>query len=95
MEHEKPAPTLAGSDLREQSRIYSHIKAVLMFHDGGNRRVPNEADHMRVIQFVLDHRDKEDSVRSILNRGITTYAEIMEALEVSDDHHATVRSGIL
>lgn len=84
-----------GSDMREQARIYSTVKACLMFQDGGNRRVPDEQAHMRVINFVLANRERERIVCSLISRDITEFDEIIAALEVADAHHSTVRDGIL
>jgi hypothetical protein len=84
-----------GMSLREQARVYSTVKACLMFQDGGNRRVPDEKDHTRVINFVLANKEREDIVCSLISRDITEYDEIMAALVVADAHHSTMRSGIL
>jgi hypothetical protein len=95
MESEIDLDLPEGMNLREQARVYSTVKACLMFRDGGNRRVPDEQDHMRVINFVLNNSDREHIVCSLISRDITTYADLMAALEVADTHHSTMRDGIL
>lgn len=95
MESEIDLDMPEGTDLREQARIYSSVKACLMFQDGGNRRIPDEQEHMRVIDFVLANRDRERIVCSLISRDITTFDDIIAALVVADAHHSTVRDGIL
>lgn len=95
MEPETNLEMPEGSDLREQARVYSTVKAVLMFQDGANRRTPDDQEHMRVINLVLANRDRERIVCSLVMRGITTYDDLVASLEVADAHHATVRDGIL
>ena len=79
----------------DQIQAAQTIKALLMFMDGGHLRIPDEGDHNKVIAYVFNNMDRYHLVRSIIQRDITNYEEVLVAVAEADRHHTAVRDGIL
>jgi len=54
--------------------------ALLRFVDGANDRTARKSNHDLIIAYVFEHLEHEMVVRSLIQRGVTDYDEIITGL---------------
>lgn len=80
---------------QEQIGAAQRIKALLMFMDGANRRMPNAEDHNRTIAFFFENMQHSHLVQTLIQRGITNYDDLMSEVAAAENQHASLHEGLL
>lgn len=86
-----------GFDPSPEDKIWSGVKACLMFVEGGKRNFNfDEAGHERVCEYAIAHPAQAELMQSIvLEREITTLDGILALLPTMQNSHPVVREGTL